>query len=404
MICWFESALTVKSPLGAPMSNALFLAMRYLSKHRLRSLIVVFGLGIVLFLPLFSYGLSQLLSDTLLQRGRSSPILIGHKGNEFDLTMNALYFRAEVKDSVPMQLADDVHRAAYGVAVPLYIKHSAGGAPLVGTSLEYFGKRELGFREGRSFAVLGEIVVGSELAESHGFSVGDSIRSDAQNLYNIAGSYPMMLTVVGTLEPSNTPDDRAIFTDVKTIWTLDGHFHGHEAVTAENSIDPADSEDENLEATAAIFMFQDFDPEKVQGFHIHGDMAALPLSSILVFPDTQKHHDQLLGDYASSNQYQSVRPIEVVQTILGIVLRLQEALTMYFGVILIATTALLFLIFQLSFRLRKGEFHLMERMGGSRFTIRQMVLAELGVLLIFAVGLAWCMSWFGLFVVARVLQ
>ena len=386
------------------MRHALFLAFRYMRSAPFRSLIVVIGLGTALFLPIFSFGLGQLLSETLLERGETSPILIGHKGNEFDLTMNALYFRSAVKDPVPMKLADDVFEAAYGVAVPLYIKHTASGAPIVGTSIDYFKQRGLSIATGRNFAILGEIVVGAALAEEYGFSVGDTIRSDSQNLYNIAGAYPMMLTVVGTLQRSNGPDDNAVFADVKTIWALDGHFHGHEEVTADNSLNPEVSGEENLEATAAIFMFQEFDPAKAQGFHMHGSEAELPLSSVLVFPDSPKHHDQILGDYALSSQYQAVRPAQVIRTILGIVLRIQETLVAYFGVILASTGALLLLIFQLSFRLREAEFKLIERMGGSASTIRKMVLAELGLLLLLATVLASLLSWGGLKIVAQLLQ
>lgn len=386
------------------MQHAFFLALRYIRSGPFRSLIVVMGLGAVLFLPLFSYGLGQLLSETLLSRGESSPILIGHKGNEFDLTMNALYFRSAVKDPVPMKLSEDVFAQSYGVAVPLYIKHTASGAPVVGTSVDYFGQRQLAINSGRTFAILGEIVVGGALAESYGFSVGDTIRSDSQNLYNIAGSYPMMLTVVGVLTKNQSPDDNAIFADVKTIWALDGFFHGHEAVSPDNSINSEDADSENLEASAAIFMFQEFDPAKAQAFHMHGETSELPLSSVLVFPDSSKHHDQILGDYALSGQYQAVRPAQVIQTILGIVLRLQDTMVAYFGVILTSTGALLLLIFQLSFRLRAAEFQLIERMGGSAGTIRKMVLAELGLLFALALSLAAVLCWAGLFVVAQMLQ
>ena len=152
------------------------------------------------------------------------------------------------------------------MAVPLYIKHTASGAPIVGTSIDYFKQRGLSIATGRNFAILGEIVVGAALAEEYGFSVGDTIRSDSQNLYNIAGAYPMMLTVVGTLQRSNGPDDNAVFADVKTIWALDGHFHGHEEVTADNSLNPEVSGEEKTEATAAIFMFQNLIPQRPKAF------------------------------------------------------------------------------------------------------------------------------------------
>ena len=52
-------------------------------------------------------------------------------------------------------------------------------------------------------------------------------------------------------------------------------FHGHEAVSADNSINSEDTDSENLEASAAIFMFQEFDPAKAQEFHMHGETSEL---------------------------------------------------------------------------------------------------------------------------------
>ena len=46
------------------MQHAFFLALRYIRSGPFRSLIVVMGLGAVLFLPLFSYGLGQLERNT----------------------------------------------------------------------------------------------------------------------------------------------------------------------------------------------------------------------------------------------------------------------------------------------------------------------------------------------------
>ena len=40
------------------------------------------------------------------------------------------------------------------------------------------------------------MVAGAEIASAMRLSVGDAVRSDLQNLYNIAGGYPLMLRVV----------------------------------------------------------------------------------------------------------------------------------------------------------------------------------------------------------------
>ena len=55
-------------------------------------------------------------------------------------------------------------------------------------------------------AVLGECVIGSELARSGDFGVGDDILSSGEDVFNIAGVYPLEMTIVGVLEDSGSPD------------------------------------------------------------------------------------------------------------------------------------------------------------------------------------------------------
>ena len=92
--------------------NAFLLAYRYLRFHPLRTLILIFGTAVTLFLPVFTYFGSSAIQESLLYRGKSSPILIGKKGNEFDLTMNSLYFRGHIKD--PLDFKEQKTASSYG--------------------------------------------------------------------------------------------------------------------------------------------------------------------------------------------------------------------------------------------------------------------------------------------------
>ena len=48
--------------------------------------------------------------------------------------------------------------------------------------------------------------------------------------------------MVGILAPTSTPDDEAVFVDIKTAWVISGIGHGHEdVVTAEDLASDADA-------------------------------------------------------------------------------------------------------------------------------------------------------------------
>lgn len=383
------------------MYNAFLLAYRYLRFHPLRTLILIFGTAVTLFLPVFTYFGSSAIQESLLYRGKSSPILIGKKGNEFDLTMNSLYFRGHIKD--PLEFEEQKTASAYGLSVPIYVNHSISGTPLVGSSVGYFSARNLSIQSGRNYALLGEVVAGFQTAQLFHLKVGDKVRSDMQNLYNISGGYPMVLEVVGILNANDTSDDNAFFTDVKTTWALDGYMHGHEEVTRKDALNSEAEEGENLEATAAIFMFPEITEENRNSFHLHGDIGELPISSVLLLPKNVEQHNIALGDYELRKDVQAVRPKIVVETILEILLGIQRALDAYFFVISFSTLSFFSLILYLSRQLRSTELEIMERMGASKTMIRWMFIAEVSIVLLFSFLLATLFSFLSIFVIQDLL-
>src|SRR5688572_30144942 len=167
--------------------NALFLALRYLRSAPGRTAVLIAGAAVAFFLPLFTWRAAALVEHTLLLRAERSPILIGAKGNEFDLTLSSLYFRGQVREPIGPRELDKARQAGYGMCVPLYVAHTAARAPIVGTGLEYFEARGLGLAKGRLPALLGEVVAGADIASAMRLSVGGTVRSDLRNLYNIAG-------------------------------------------------------------------------------------------------------------------------------------------------------------------------------------------------------------------------
>lgn len=379
--------------------HALFLALRHLASSPGLAVVLILGTTVALFLPLFTYLAAGRIEGRLLQRAETSPLLLGRKGNEFDLTMASLYFRGAVKDPIPSSVREEIEEQRYGLAVPLYVNHSSSGVPIVGTSVEYLDARGLRIAAGRRPGLLGELVAGAEIARQFKLEVGDRIRSDLTNLYNIAGAYPKLLEVVGILAPSGSPDDEVFFADVKTVWLLDGSLHGHQQVTPETALNPDVEEGANLEATAALFMLTEITPENREQFHFHGGQEDLPLSAVLVFPNDQKAYDQILGDYILEETLQAVEPVEVIRTILGIVLRVHEGLAVYFVLVALSTTAFFVLVLTLTLRLRRDEITLMRRVGCSRFAIPTIVGAEVVTIVLLAVLLAVLLSWLGLAVV-----
>ena len=179
--------------------NALFLAYAYLRYHWARSVILVLVAALILFVPIATQILLSTSERALVARGEATPLLLGSRGSQLDLTMAALYFSEERPDPVAMREVEDVWDSGLGLPIPVHTAFSSGGFRIVGTTLDYFDFRDLRFGDGRGLAVLGEAVLGAEVAEALDKGVGDTLVSSPENLFDLDGVYPLEMPVVGVL-------------------------------------------------------------------------------------------------------------------------------------------------------------------------------------------------------------
>ncbi len=355
------------------MSDVLHLAWRSLRAAPGRSAVVALGMAVALFLPLLLVGGERVLGDAVRARALATPIVVGKKGNEVDLVLSTLYFRGRVREETTAAEVESLRARGLDV-VPMVLGATASGAPVVGTTLGYLDRRGLVAAEGRTFAVLGEAVVGAAAAAELGLRPGDRVGTDQADLYNLAGSYPTRLEVVGVLAPTGSPDDDALFVDARTAWMVRGSLHGHAAVTGESD--------------ASLLLYQEVTDETRASFHLHGGPADWPVTGALVFPASQKDHDLVLGAYAVDDDHQAARPVDVVNMVLDIVMRARKVALELLSLVIVATVGFVGLIAALVVRLRQAEITLMVRLGASRARVAGMLAAELGILGLIAAGLA----------------
>jgi putative ABC transport system permease protein len=359
--------------------HALFLAWQYLVFNRFRSLTMVACVTLIAALPL---SLEVLLDESerqLLSRAESTPLLLGAKGSALDLVMNALYFDDEVPELISMLAVDELLATDLADPLPLYTRFNARGFPIVGTTLGYFDFRALDIAQGRQMAVLGEAVLGATVAESLGLNPGDSLLSSPETVFDLAGIYPLKMKVVGVLGRSHTPDDLAVFTDIKTTWVIEGLGHGHQDVSQVT--------DETLimqrTESPKLFQYSEITDDNIDSFHFHGDAGEYPLTAVIVIPDDTKSSTILRGRYLNEARLQQiVLPEKVIDGLLQNIFRIKNVLDAVIVLVGSATLLALVLVFALSLRLRQRELQTIFKLGCSRATIAYLLAAE-----IFIIGL-----------------
>lgn len=372
--------------------HALYLAWQYLVFNRLRSLTLIACVTLIAALPL---SLEVLLAESerqLLSRAESTPLLLGAKGSALDLVMNALYFDDEVPELVSMRAVVALWDSGLADPVPLYSRFQARGFPIVGTTLDYFDFRGLELAAGRQIALLGEAVLGASVAEELGLGPGDTLLSSPQTVFDLAGVYPLKMNIVGVLERAHTPDDLAVFVDIKTAWVIEGIGHGHQDLSRETDGTLIMQRSESgVVASPKLFQYNEITPDNVDSFHFHGDAGQYPVAAVIAIPHDVRSGTILRGRYLereSTNQI--IVPAKVIDGLLQNIFRIKNVLDAVIVIVGAATLLALLLVFALSLRLRQRELQTIFKLGCSRATTVYLLAAE--ILIIGLVAGALCLA------------
>ncbi|MEJ2004824.1 MAG: hypothetical protein P8X57_07645, partial [Cyclobacteriaceae bacterium] len=204
--------------------------MQYLRHHWGKTIVLIFAIGLIFFIPLALNMLVKEAAGKLTMRADETPLIIGSKENTTELTLSSLYFRPPDFSSLSQGWTDSLSAEFDITAIPLYLRHRVEEFPIVGTTPEYYELRKINLSEGRMPTVLGECILGAEAAKKLEIKVGESVISSPSGAFDIAGSFPLKMDVTGILAPTGSPDDKAIFTDIKTAWIISGKAHGHEDI------------------------------------------------------------------------------------------------------------------------------------------------------------------------------
>ena len=370
------------------MSGILHLAWRHAVAHRGRSALLVACVALALWVPWTAGALASQYDGELRSRAARTPLIVGAPGNRYDLTLAALYFRPSQLETVPYRQLERLQDQGRATCIPLHMRFTARGHPVVATSVEYVEFRGLRPAAGRHALRLGEVSLGAEVAGALGLAPGDALFSDPTELYDISRPPALKMRVAGVYAPTGTPDDGAVFCDVRTAWVLEGIAHGHapaEEIDEELVLSRAE---ESVAVSGALMEYAEVTPENEASFHYHGDTSLLPLTAVLAIPGSVKDGTLLRSSVNAAGELQAVTPSEVIDDLLGVVFRIKGFFDLV-GAFLLGTTALLVsLVFLLSSRLRAAEMRTLDRIGAPGRVAAGLIGVEVALVLLIAAAFA----------------
>ena len=352
------------------LAGPLHLAWRYVARHRGQSLLLAGALGVVLALPLAVRLMVRTAEHRLRARAESTPLVAGTKGSETDLMLSALHFRKGAAQELHLSVCDEIRDTGFAEVIPLNLRFRAQEAPIVGTELEYFDFRQLKVAEGRMMTRLGDCVVGAKLAQQKGLHAGGSVYSSPEQVFDIAGVYPLKMRLTGVLAANGTSDDEAVFVDLKTTWLIQGLGHGHDdLVKPENAGAVLSKKEGEVVANASVRMFNEVTDSNVASFHFHGDEADFPVHAMVVLPHDAKSEAIITGRYQGHKEVQMIRPTDVLEGLLAALFKIEGMVVAALGLVAGAAVAVVALVFGLSFQMRRREFATLGDVGVSSRTL-----------------------------------
>ena len=318
------------------------------------------------------------------EEGQSFDIVVGAKGSPLQLVLSALYFmdaptgNIRLSDYEAIKQNEDVE-----AAFPISMGDTYRGFRIVGTITDLFSytwtdpvsgekRKPFNLAEGRLFQKPMEAVLGSAVARAEGLLIGDTFIGshgfielpDGVREDHVANPY----TVVGILEPSGSPNDRAIFADLASVWDVHGQKHG------------------DVEAPAG---------------EVHGPEEPLEVTAVLVSLESPSLEFQFVEYVNDTYNAMATIPIIQIKNLYASLLGTAKSVLLSVGYLVVVISAISILIgLYLSILQRRRDLAIMRALGASAYEIVGSVLIEaflvtvLGVIAGWFVGnmASWCVG------------
>ena len=216
------------------MSGGIFLLVRRsLRQHAFSTIITVLAVGLASGLTMSVFSIQQQTREAFSGGDVGFDAVLGARGSQLQLVLNTVFHLETSPGNIPWSVYEKLKHDTPGIrlAIPYATGDNYFGYRIVGTSTELFTDFE--YQKGQKFQFVGdgrsfedgyaEAVVGSYVAEQLGISVGDHIHPSHGVNYAEGSEHEDEYTVVGILEPTNSPSDRVVWIPIEGIFHMDGH-------------------------------------------------------------------------------------------------------------------------------------------------------------------------------------
>jgi putative ABC transport system permease protein len=323
-------------------------------------------------------------------------LIFAARGSALQTVLNSLFHLETSTGVIPYavyETAKNDGRVAF--AVPFYVGDQYRGFRMVGTSPEYLSQGTAGKNQtfrlavGELFDDVMEAVAGADAARILNLKLGDTIEPEHGVLET--GGETMLhehaaVRITGILQPTGTPADRVIFTDVRSLEfahrpDLAGETENHD------DHDHAEGEEHAHEHPAKNLVPKQLDAVLVK---MKNPAAALQIAGVVNYPVPE---NPLLAMNARRDPFfafkpgvMAVIPAAEIAKLMQIVGRADQVLRLISTMVIIIALIGMMVGMYNTMNERREELAVMRALGAKRLVITSIILLEAGVLS-FAAGL-----------------
>ena len=208
------------------------LIYRSLRQHALSTLVTAGSIALAAGLLLTVWVVKTQSQSVFAATNSGFDAVLGARGSKLQLVLNTIFHLEASPGNISAADFDMIrHHPAIKTAIPIAVGDNFQGWRIVGTleslftDVEYAPDKHYTPAPGGRIFVLGkdEAVVGSYVAKQLGWKVGTSFKPYHGIAFDPKAQHEELYTVVGILEPTNTPVDRVIWIPLEGVQTMKGH-------------------------------------------------------------------------------------------------------------------------------------------------------------------------------------
>jgi putative ABC transport system permease protein len=346
--------------------------------------------------------------------GNMHMLVAGPGADPMTAILNGVFYSRLPRTSIPWaQYEELTKKYPLEWAIPIQQGDSYNGYAVLATMPEFFTKfapapdGQWRFAAGKSFENDFEVVLGSEVAKSTGYSVGSTVtfthgmpggRAAAEGIAPHVHE-EHKFTVVGVLAPNGTSHDRALFTSLQSSWVI----HAQDRLEAEHHAahshdhdgdGKADHAAHECDVSATVDDIIESD-KLVTGIYVRvagrggATSAALP---------------QVFEGIRRDGRFTVAQPKQEIDRLFGIVGNIDQLLVAMAGVVMISSGIAIMLALYNSMEQRRRQIAVLRVLGASRPRIFGLVVTESAILGVIGAIVGVVLAFVGTNLVAGILK